>query len=57
LPASENAPVPKRAIRIVAWQGDVGALQPLRTVDRTDPQDAGLAKWAVEKIETLHPKV
>jgi hypothetical protein len=31
LPASENAAVPKRAIRTVAWQGDVGALQPLRT--------------------------
>jgi glycerophosphoryl diester phosphodiesterase len=54
---NEHAAVRRRAIQIVAWQGDIAALQRLRRVERTDPQDAELAKWAIEKIETLHPKV
>ena len=47
----------ERAIRIVAWQGDAGALEALRALQKTNPVDAGLAGWAVEKIECLHPKV
>jgi glycerophosphoryl diester phosphodiesterase/HEAT repeat protein len=53
---SPNAAVKTRAIRIVAWQGDLGSLQRLRVI-QTDPQDAELATWAMEKIETLHPKL
>jgi glycerophosphoryl diester phosphodiesterase len=54
---SQKAAVRERAIRIVAWQGDAGALQTLRTMQQTDPKDAELAKWAVETIEMLHPKL
>lgn len=54
---SRNERVKARAIQIVAWQGDLGSMQSLRTIQQTDPQDAELATWAMEKIETLHPKL
>ncbi|HZD76597.1 MAG TPA: HEAT repeat domain-containing protein, partial [Acidobacteriaceae bacterium] len=54
---SQNEKVKIRAIRIVAWQGDLGSLQSLRTIQQTDPRNAELATWAMEKIETLHPKL
>jgi glycerophosphoryl diester phosphodiesterase len=54
---SQNERVKARAIRIVAWQGDLGSLQQLRIMQQTDPQDAELATWAIDKIETLHPKL
>jgi hypothetical protein len=54
---SENASVRERAIRIVAWQGDAGSLEILRTMQKTDAANAELAAWAIEKIESLHPKV
>jgi glycerophosphoryl diester phosphodiesterase len=53
---SPNKTVMERAIRIVAWQGDLDSLLPLRAIQRTDPKDAELATWAMEKIQILHPK-
>jgi HEAT repeat protein len=54
---SQNKGVKARAIQIVAWQGDLGSMQSLRTIQQTDPQNAELATWAMEKIESLHPKL
>jgi glycerophosphoryl diester phosphodiesterase/HEAT repeat protein len=54
---SENPSVRERAIRIVAWQGDTESLEVLRTMQKTDAPNADLAAWAIEKIESLHPKV
>jgi glycerophosphoryl diester phosphodiesterase len=54
---SQNQGVKARAIQIVAWQGDLGSMQSLRTIQQTDPQNAQLATWAMEKIETIHPKL
>jgi hypothetical protein len=52
---SESAAVRERAIRIVAWQGDIESLATLRAMQEKDAPDAALAAWAVEKIESLHP--
>jgi hypothetical protein len=54
---NQNEAVRERAIRIVAWQGDLGALPRLRAIEENDRQDAKLAAWAIEKIEILHPKL
>ena len=54
---SETMSVRERAIRIVAWQGDAGSLEILRTMLKTDAPDADLVSWAIEKIESLHPGV
>jgi glycerophosphoryl diester phosphodiesterase/HEAT repeat protein len=54
---SQNEKVRARAIQIVAWQGDLGSMQSLRTIQQTDPQNAELATWAMEKIGSLHPKL
>jgi glycerophosphoryl diester phosphodiesterase len=54
---SPNAAIKARAIRIVAWQGDLGSLERLRSIERTNPTDVELASWAIEKIEMLHPKL
>jgi glycerophosphoryl diester phosphodiesterase/HEAT repeat protein len=54
---NQNEAVRQRAIRIVAWQGDLDALPRLRAVQESDPQNAMLAAWAIEKIEILHPKL
>jgi HEAT repeat protein len=54
--SSPDKTVKERAIRIVAWQGDLDSLLPLRAIQRTDPKDAELATWAMEKIQILHPK-
>jgi glycerophosphoryl diester phosphodiesterase/HEAT repeat protein len=54
---NQSGTVRERAIRILAWQGDRGALQSLRVIRQTDPKDADLATWAMEKIEVLHPKL
>jgi len=53
---SPNKTVKERAARIVAWQGDLGSLPLLRAIQHKDPNDAELAIWAMEKIQTLHPK-
>lgn len=55
--ASHNEAVRERAIRIVAWQGDLGALPRLRAIQQSDPRDEALAAWAIEKIEIIHPKL
>jgi len=52
-----NAPIRERAIRIVAWQGDSESLQTLQAMQQTDKADAALIAWAIEKIESLHPKL
>jgi glycerophosphoryl diester phosphodiesterase/HEAT repeat protein len=52
-----NAAIKQRAIRIVAWQGDAAALQKLRAMQQADPKDAELVTWAIDKIETLQPKL
>jgi glycerophosphoryl diester phosphodiesterase len=54
---SEKISVRERAIQIVAWQGDTGSLEILRTMLKTDAPDADLVSWAIEKIESLHPGV
>jgi glycerophosphoryl diester phosphodiesterase len=54
---SQNEAVRERAIRIVAWQGDLDALPRLQAVQQSNPVNAKLAAWAVAKIETLHPKL
>jgi HEAT repeat protein len=52
----ENAAIRGRAISIVAWQGDAGSLEILRAMRKTDSADSSLEDWAIEKIESLHPK-
>jgi hypothetical protein len=54
---SPNAAIKARAIRNVAWQRDLGSLEPLRSIEKTSPTDVELASWAIEKIEMLHPKL
>jgi glycerophosphoryl diester phosphodiesterase len=54
---SPNAAIKQRAIQIVAWQGDTAALQKLRAMQQADPKDVELVTWAIDKIETLHPKL
>jgi len=54
---SDDAKVRERAIRIVAWQGDSGSLERLRAMQAMKGPDAELAAWAIDKIESLHPKL
>jgi glycerophosphoryl diester phosphodiesterase/HEAT repeat protein len=54
--ASQNEAVRERAIRIVAWQGDLGALPRLRAIQQSDPKDEALAAWAIEKIKNNSPE-
>jgi glycerophosphoryl diester phosphodiesterase/HEAT repeat protein len=53
---NQNTAVRQRAIQIVAWQGDLDALQTLRDMQSRNPGDAELA-WAIRKIQLLHPKL
>jgi hypothetical protein len=55
--SSRNPQVRERAIQILAWKGDAGALNALHAMQTTDMQDAALAGWAIAKIEMLHPKL
>ncbi len=52
----DNAAIRDRAINIVAWQGDAGSLEILRAMRKTDSADSSLEDWAIEKIESFHPK-
>ena len=52
---NDDSEVRERAIRIVAWQGDIAALAALRAMRHSDPTQAALAAWAVSKIESLNP--
>jgi glycerophosphoryl diester phosphodiesterase/HEAT repeat protein len=54
---SKSAVVRERAIRIVAWRGDMGSVKTLQEIQKTDAADAALTAWAIEKIESLHPKL
>ena len=53
---SQNSVVRERAIRIVAWQGDIDALPKLRGIQQSG-KDVELVTWAIDKIEALHPKL
>ncbi len=55
--ANEKPIVRERAIQIVAWQGDVGALENLRSMQKADATNANLTSWAITKIESLHPEL
>ena len=54
---SERSSIRERAIRIVAWQGDVNSLDQLRTIQAMHGPDADLALWAITKINSCHPKM
>jgi glycerophosphoryl diester phosphodiesterase len=54
---SQNAEVRRRAIRIVAWRGDLDAMQTLRQMQETNSGDTELLGWAIQKIQLLHPKL
>jgi HEAT repeat protein len=51
-----NEAIQTRAIRIVAWQGDVQSLALLQSMQQTDKTNAALIAWAIEKIQTLNPR-
>jgi hypothetical protein len=52
---SERSSIRERAIRIVAWQGDVNSLDQLHTIQAMHGPDADLAAWAISKINSYHP--
>jgi glycerophosphoryl diester phosphodiesterase/HEAT repeat protein len=52
-----NRQVRKRAIQIVAWQGDIESLEILQSMQTRDVADADLLKWAIDKINSLHPRL
>ncbi len=52
----DNEAIRKRAISIVAWQGDAESLETLRAMRKTDSADSSLEDWAIQKIESFHPK-
>ena len=52
---NEDSAIRIRAIHIVAWQGDTGSLSKLEALRDDGGPDSELAKWAIQKIETLHP--
>jgi hypothetical protein len=52
----DNVAIRDRAIRIVAWQGDVESIETLRAMQKTDSAESSLEGWAIEKIESLHLK-
>jgi glycerophosphoryl diester phosphodiesterase len=54
---SERSSTRERAIRIVAWQGDVNSLDQLHTIQAMHGPDADLAAWAISKINSYHPKM
>jgi len=51
---SPDREVRARAIRILAWQGDTGSLERLRSMSMAPGPDADVSAWAVAKIGTLH---
>jgi len=53
---SEDSAVRRRAIQIVAWQGDSSSLSTLRTMQAKPGPDAEVAAWAIAKIESLQPE-
>jgi glycerophosphoryl diester phosphodiesterase len=55
--SSKDTVIRDRAIRIVAWQGDVQSLETLRAMGRANVADVALTAWAIDKIESLHPRL
>lgn len=53
---SEDKTIRRRAIQIVALQGDVDALTTLQRMRSADSEDTALIGWAIQKIELLHPE-
>ena len=53
----EDAQVRRRAIEIVAWQGDVASVDILRAMRTSNPAESILVTWAIAKIESLHPGI
>jgi HEAT repeat protein len=53
----ENTHVRRRAIEIVAWQGDIASLDVLKAMQTTDAAKSALVTWAIAKIESLHPGI
>jgi len=45
----------QRAIRIVAWQGDMDSLKELRMIEAEHGANAPLAAWAIATIDRMHP--
>jgi len=52
---SDQPQIRMRAIRIVAWQGDVLAIPELNALRVREAGESEIVRWAVEKIRTLHP--
>jgi glycerophosphoryl diester phosphodiesterase/HEAT repeat protein len=51
----EDAHVRRRAIEIVAWQGDLASVGILRAMRARNTAESILVTWAIAKIESLHP--
>ena len=52
---SDDPGIRRRAIQIVAWQGDSPSLSTLRTMQAKPGPDAEIVAWAIAKIESLQP--
>jgi len=52
---SEDPAVRRRAMQIVAWQGDAASLIALHVIQAERGPDAEVAAWAIAKIESLQP--
>jgi glycerophosphoryl diester phosphodiesterase len=50
---SGDAKTRERSIRILAWQGDNGAVALLKSIGQSHPEDNRLIEWAIEKIHAL----
>jgi glycerophosphoryl diester phosphodiesterase len=50
---SGDAKTRERSIRILAWQGDSGAVALLKSISQSHPEDNRLIDWAIEKIQAL----
>ena len=53
----EDAQVRRRAIEIVAWQGDLASVGILRAMRTGNTDESILVTWAIAKIESLHPGI
>ena len=53
---SEDPAVRRRAMQIVAWQGDIASLSALQAVQAEQGSDAEVAAWAIAKIKSLQPE-
>jgi glycerophosphoryl diester phosphodiesterase len=53
---SEDPAVRRRAMQIVAWQGDTASLSALQAIQAKQGPDAEVAAWAIAKIQSLQPE-